>query len=284
MSQSLRKKEEAFNLTELLIVILIIGILAAIAIPFFLNQRKSAIDASVISDVRNADVVVRTWIGKKGTAEALIPADWNTDFQGSKAADNGTYKDIKVTLSSGTIMKITGTSYHYVITANNPNGDQSAPASGGVAYDSENGTIKSGASAGSAGLGDTTANPAAGQTANCGGGVYTVIGTGTTISCSASPPTGKVTLYTLTVRTTSTTPIQWSVNADWSGVQQFNSLNAWSPDSGVFESLRDYTALTYTFSGTDKSWNHDPNASNNWQYISSSKAPIVIDVNITAGR
>ncbi len=37
-----RRHTEGFTLIELLIVIIIIGILAAIAIPMFLNQREKA--------------------------------------------------------------------------------------------------------------------------------------------------------------------------------------------------------------------------------------------------
>ena len=69
MLQKLRERsqsETGFTLVELLVVMLIIGLLAAIAIPSFFNQRDKARDAGAKEAVRTAQTAMETYATDNG--------------------------------------------------------------------------------------------------------------------------------------------------------------------------------------------------------------------------
>lgn len=54
LKESKDNYEDGFTLTELIVVIVIIGILAAIAVPMYINNRHQATDVALKADVKNA--------------------------------------------------------------------------------------------------------------------------------------------------------------------------------------------------------------------------------------
>ncbi|MEL0625956.1 prepilin-type N-terminal cleavage/methylation domain-containing protein [Salinibacterium amurskyense] len=103
----LENDQKGFTLVELLVVVLIIGILAAIAIPFFLNQRQGAWESQVKSDIANAVIAAETYAVSNNGAF--------TDMDVAALAANGYKATPSVAL---TISAVDATSYVFEVTHN----------------------------------------------------------------------------------------------------------------------------------------------------------------------
>ena len=64
-----RCRREAFTLVEIMIVVALIGLLAALAIPSYVKVRKQSQGKRIVNDARIIDAAINTWALEAGVAD-----------------------------------------------------------------------------------------------------------------------------------------------------------------------------------------------------------------------
>jgi type IV pilus assembly protein PilA len=118
-----KRTDEGFTLVELLVVVVIIGVLVAIAIPMYGSYRKGAANKSAQSDVRGAITAVEQYYSENGNLyPTTVTGGTNNTAMSFTKQTNGT--DGTATVSPGNQLAFaTGTgaagATYYVLCAQN---------------------------------------------------------------------------------------------------------------------------------------------------------------------
>ncbi len=92
MLNAINKRRGGFTLVEIMIVVAIIALLAAIAVPGFLRARKRSQASRILNDLRMIDSAVDQYAieTNRKTGDSVVVADWTNYLKkGSQLYNNG---------------------------------------------------------------------------------------------------------------------------------------------------------------------------------------------------
>lgn len=124
-------------------MVIIIGILAAVAVPIYLNQRRSAWRASVESDVKNVSLAIETVSAQSNGTIPISIGNGGKTYDEGKSKLNGTDTEITVSKDNHIIITVSGNTYTVIGFNENLNGGSKMYESvkPHTTYDSEKGTL-----------------------------------------------------------------------------------------------------------------------------------------------
>lgn len=136
MFSSENKREDGFTLTEILLVIMVAGIVGAIAIGAFLNQVQKSHDNNLRNDMTQVANKIESALVTAPNAQSMSQVSTTGEFH---LKIEGASKEVKVKLSDGVTVQVQPGSKasHYMIAGTTSEG--SYKSSNPLIYDSSEG-------------------------------------------------------------------------------------------------------------------------------------------------
>jgi prepilin-type N-terminal cleavage/methylation domain-containing protein len=119
MIKRIRNDKAAFTLVEIMIVVAIIGLLAALAVPGFVRARKQSQGRRIVNDARQQDAAIDQWALETGqtdgatinttSAQNYLKSAWkSTDILGGTFLYSGGVGTQQVQISATTKTALSG--------------------------------------------------------------------------------------------------------------------------------------------------------------------------------
>jgi prepilin-type N-terminal cleavage/methylation domain-containing protein len=116
---NIRNNRNGFSLVEIMIVVTIVGLLTALAVPAFVKARKRSQGNRILNDCRQMDAAIDQWTANAGipdgtiiltwAAATYLKTPWNTvDLLGNSWGGTGVIGSGQIQVSTATKSSLAG--------------------------------------------------------------------------------------------------------------------------------------------------------------------------------